>query len=110
MNLKIRTTLFFLAAISVLCGAVLYFFQWVFAPYLFAFGAAGVAVSYLSVPTQDLDFRQKRLHRYNVFAGLLMVFASALMFSSRKEWVLCLAVSAIFLLYGSFASPSEKKS
>lgn len=108
MNLQTRTTVFYMAAICVLCGAALYFFQWFFAPYLFALGAAGVAVCYLTLPVKDMDFRQKRLHRYNIFAGLLMVFASALMFSDRKEWVLCLTVATVFLLYSSFASPSDK--
>lgn len=108
MNPRIRTTFFSLAAICMLCGAVLYFFQWFFAPYLFAFGSAGVAVCFLTLPVQEMDFRQKRLHRYNIFAGLLFVFASALMFSNRKEWVLCLTVGTIFLLYSAFASPSGK--
>jgi hypothetical protein len=98
-----------MAAISVLCGAVFHFYLWFFAPYLFALGAAGVAVSFLTLPAQDMDFRQKRLHRYNIFAGLLLVFASALMFSNRKEWILCLTVATVFLLYSSFAYPSDKE-
>jgi len=109
MNQQTRTTVFYVSAICVLCGAVFNFFQWFFAPYLFAAGAAGVAVCFLTLPVKDMDFRQKRLHRYNIFSGLLMVFASALMFSNRKEWVLCLTVATIFLLYTSFASPSDRE-
>lgn len=109
MNPQTRMTLFYIAAFCVLGGAILYFTQWFFAPYLFAMGAAGIAVSFLTQSVQDMDFRQKRLHRYNIFAGLLMVFASALMFADRKEWVLCLTVGAIFLLYSSFASSGNKE-
>ncbi|MDR2968755.1 MAG: hypothetical protein LBV32_04015 [Tannerellaceae bacterium] len=109
MEQQTRTTVFYVAAISVLCGAILHFIQWFFAPYLFALGAAGVAVCFLTLPVRDMDFRRKRLHRYNIFSGLLMVFASALMFSNRKEWILCLTVATIFLLYTSFASPSDKE-
>lgn len=109
MNQQARTTVFYMAAFCVLAGAILYFTEWFFAPYLFALGAAGVAVCFLTLPTRDMDFRQKRLHRYNIFAGLLMVFSSAFMFADRKEWVLCLTVGAVFLLYSSFVSPKDKE-
>lgn len=109
MNQQTRTAIFYLAATCVLIGAVLHYVHWFFAPYLFALGAAGVAVCFLTLPIKDMDFRQKRLHRYNIFSGLLMVFSSALMFAERKEWILCLTVATIFLLYSSFASPNKEE-
>jgi len=109
MNPQTRMTLFYIAAFCVLGGAILHFIQWFFAPYLFALGAAGIAVSFLTQPVKDMDFRQKRLHRYNIVAGLLLIFSSTLMFADRKEWVICLTISAIFLLYSSFASPENKE-
>lgn len=107
MNQKVRTILFNIAAVLVLAGAALYLTQWVLAPYLFAVGAAGIAVSYLTLPVRDLDFRRRRLHRFNVFAGLLMIVASGLMFSHRTEWVLCLTISAILQVYTAFVTPKE---
>lgn len=107
MNQKARTILFNIAAVLVLVGAGLYLTQWALAPYLFAVGAAGVAVSYLTLPVKDLDFRRRRLHRFNVFAGLLMIVASGLMFSHRPEWVLCLTISAILQVYTAFVTPKE---
>lgn len=107
MNQKVRTILFNIAAVLVLAGAGLYLTQWVLAPYLFAVGAAGIAVSYLTLPVRDLDFRRRRLHRFNVFAGLLMIIASGLMFSHRTEWVLCLTISAILQVYTAFVTPKE---
>lgn len=108
MNSKVRTIVFNIAAIFVLAGAVLYLTQWVIAPYLFAVGAAGIAVSYLTLPVKELDFRRRRLHRFNVFAGLLMIIASGLMFSHQIEWVLCLTISAILQIYTAFVTPKEK--
>lgn len=108
MNQKARTILFNIAAVWVLAGAVLYLTRLAVAPYLFAVGAAGIAVSYLTLPVKGLDFRGRRLHRFNVFAGLLMIVASGLMFSHRTEWILCLTISAILQIYTAFVTPKEK--
>ena len=97
-----------MAGLLILAGAVLFLTKWFLAPYLFAVGAAGVAVSYLTMPTKEMDFRRRRLHRYNIFAGLLCIFASALMFSGRKEWVICLTISALLQLYTAFVAPKKE--
>lgn len=68
----------------------------------------GITVCYLTMPTKDMDFRRRRLHRYNIFAGLLCIFASALMFSGRKEWMICLTISALLQLYTAFVTPKKE--
>ena len=105
---KIRTILFVVSACLVLAGAALYLTQWTVAPYLFAVGAAGIAVNYLTTPVGDLDFRGRRLHRLNVMAGFLMVVASGFQFNGRKEWVICLLIAAILQLYTAFVSPKKE--
>ena len=105
---KIRTILFVVSACLVLAGAALYLTQWTVAPYLFAVGAAGIAVNYLTTPVGDWDFRGRRLHRFNVMAGFLMVVASGFQFNGRKEWVICLLIAAILQLYTAFASPKKE--
>lgn len=105
---KIRTILFVVSACLVLVGAVLYLTHWVAAPYLFAVGSAGIAVNYLTTPVGDLDFRSRRLHRFNVMAGFLMVVASGFQFNGRKEWVICLLIAAILQLYTAFVSPKKE--
>lgn len=105
---RIRTILFVASACLVLAGAALYLTQWTVAPYLFAVGAAGIAVNYLTTPVGDLDFRSRRLHRFNVMAGFLMVVASGLQFNGRKEWVICLLIAAILQLYTAFVSPKKE--
>lgn len=102
MNQKVRTIIFYIAGLLVLAGTVLYLTQWVLAPYLFAVGSAGIAVCYLTMPVKELSLRQRRLHRNNVIAGILMISASGLMFNHRNEWILCLSIAAIFQLYSAF--------
>ena len=83
MNQQIRSIIFGVAGLLVLAGAILFLTHWAVAPYLFAVGAAGIAVCYLTLPVKDLDFRRRRLHRFNVFAGLLMIVSSGFMFMLR---------------------------
>ena len=100
MNQQIRSIIFGVAGLLVLAGAVLFLTHWAVAPYLFAAGAAGIAV-------KELDFRRRRLHRFNVFAGLLMIVSSGFMFNNRTEWILCLSVAAILQVYTAFVTPKE---
>lgn len=108
MNPRIRTYVFSISALLLLVGAVLYLTRWVVAPYLFAVGSAGITVCYLTESVVGLDFRQKRLHRFNVLSGLLMIAASAFMFKGKMEWVVLLAISAIFQTYAAFMSGKGK--
>jgi len=109
MNQQTRSFLFGISGLLLLTGAVLHFVELYFAPYLFAFGAAGIAISYLTLPAKNMDFRQRRLHKYNIVASLLMIFASGLMFSGHKEWVICLTIAAILQIYTAFTSTAKKE-
>ncbi|MCX4381256.1 MAG: hypothetical protein OSJ51_05760 [Parabacteroides distasonis] len=53
MNQQIRSIIFGVAGLLVLAGAVLFLTHWAIAPYLFAVGAAGIAVCYLTLPVKD---------------------------------------------------------
>ena len=109
MNSQIRSFVFTFSGVLVLAGAVLYISQWVYAPYLFAVGAAGITVCYMTAPYKQLDFRMRRLHRFNVLAGIAMIVASMFMFRQRMEWVACLLIAALFQLYTSFVKPKDKE-
>ena len=106
--MKLRAILFSVSACLVLAGAILALTKWSVAPYLFAVGSAGVAVNYLTTPVGDLDFRGRRLYRFYVMAGFLMVVASGFQFNGRKEWVVCLFIAAILQLYTAFVSSKNK--
>lgn len=107
MNQRIRSIIFSAAGLLVLVGAVMHFTLWSMAPYLFALGAAGIALCYLTIPAKEMDFRERRLHRFNVFAGLLMIVSSGFMFEGGTEWVIFLTISAILQLYTAFVSPKK---
>jgi hypothetical protein len=108
MNPSIRTLLFNFSALLVLLGATLFFSRLFFAPYLFAVGSAGIAICQLTTPTKGMDFRRRRLQIFNVIAGLLLVVGSSFMFMNRNEWILCVTVAALLMLYTSFVAPNDK--
>ena len=98
-----------MAGLLILAGAVLFLTKWFLAPYLFAVGAAGMAVCFLTLPTKDMEFRERRLHRFNIIASVLMICASGLMFKDMKEWIICLTIAAVLLLYSAFVSGKQQK-
>lgn len=108
MNQKARTIIFNIAGLLILAGAILFLSKWFLAPYLFAVGAAGMAVCFLTLPSKEMEFRQRRLHRFNMIASILMICASGFMFKDRKEWVICLTIAAVLLLYSSFVSGKKR--
>lgn len=108
MNEKARTVIFTVCGILVLVGAALFLTHLQVAAYLFAVGAAGVAVCFLSLRTDGMTLRRRRLHRFNVIASLLLVGASYFMFKGGTEWILCLTIAAIFFLYSSFVPRKEE--
>ena len=109
MNQQIRNYFFMFSGILVLAGAVTYITNWIYAPYLFAFGSAGIAISFITTPYKNLGFRRRRLHRINVLASVSMVASSTLMFQGRMEWVVFLLIAALLLLYTSFVNPRAEE-
>ena len=107
MNRQIRNYIFMFSAILTLAGAALFITDRVYAPYVFAIGAAGIAVCFMTAPYKDIGFRRRRLHRMNVMAGVSMVASSVMMFKERMEWVVFLLISSILILYTSLVSPRK---
>lgn len=109
MKNPIKVTLFYISAILVLASTLLFITKWFVAPYLFAFGAAGVASYYLSTPYSGSNFRVKRLHRFEIIASILLVITSYFMFKHRTEWIMTLTMAAFLLLYTSIITSYEEK-
>ena len=107
MNQQIRSIIFGVAGLLVLAGAILFLTHWAVAPYLFAVGAAGIAVCYLTLPVKDLDFRRRRLHRFNVFAGLLMIVSSGFMYALKSIHTRYVASSGVTTSFGRFSLKSS---
>lgn len=94
-----------LSGTLLLVGATLYITSWIYAPHVFAIGAAGITVCFMTAPYKELGFRRRRLHRINVLAGLSTVASSVFMFHRKMEWVVFLLIAALLILYTSFVSP-----
>ncbi|MDR0394214.1 MAG: hypothetical protein LBH77_03545 [Tannerella sp.] len=105
MNQQIRNYLFMFSGALMLVGAASYITHWIHAPYLFAVGAAGITVCFMTIPYKNLGFRHRRLHRINVLAGVSMIASSVFMFRERMEWVVFLLIAALLLIYTSFVRP-----
>jgi hypothetical protein len=105
MNSSIRTYIFLLSVVLTLAGATLYLTDRIHAPYLFAAGTAGITVCFMTLSGKNLGIRRRRLLRINVIAGISMIAASVLMFRGRMEWVVCLFIAALLLIYTSFINP-----
>jgi len=103
-----RTHLLIFSGILVLAGVSLYLTRWEYAPYLFAIGAAGMTVYYMTDSYKTADYRTRRLQRINILAGIAMIIASVFMFKSQMAWVAFLLISALFQFYTSFAMKDKE--
>ncbi|MGL4992715.1 MAG: hypothetical protein ACRC6R_01055 [Bacteroidales bacterium] len=102
-----KRILFPISALMVLFSSATYLIKWDATPYIFAVGAAGVAVAHLTNRYSGTNLRKKRLNGILGLAGLILVLASFLMFKGMSEWIICLLISAVLHLYVSFTMPSD---
>ena len=74
MNQQTRNILFMVSSIAVIIGAAMPLFMlkmpWV--PYIYAFGAAGMAVCRLTFRYKGKNFRLKRLYHIETFSSLFL--------------------------------------
>ena len=109
MSRRFLNILFYISAIAVLLASALYITQWEAAPYIFAVGAAGMAIARLSNRYQGNNIRLKRLYRMGTLSSLIIVAASYFMFKHQNEWFLLLFVAAILQLYTAILIPKIKE-
>ena len=97
MNQQTRNILFMVSSIAVIIGAAMPLFMlkmpWV--PYIYAFGAAGMAVC--------------RLYHIETFSSLFLVASSYFMFKEDPDWIMLLTVAAVLQLYTSILIPRVSK-
>ena len=105
MSQQIRNYIFIFSGALILTGAALYITHWVYSPYIYSLGAAGITVCFMTIPYKTLGFRRRRLHRINVIASVSIVASSVLMFREKMEWVVLLLIASLLLMYTSFVNP-----
>ena len=96
-----------ISGIFILLSAILYLFIPVVAPWMMAVAVALFSVVMLTNPYPGKSIRGKRLFNFQLFACVLMIVATYLMFRQRSEWPLVMICGAIFLLYAAIVIPRE---
>lgn len=106
---KIKEIIFQLSAILILLSSIGYASFPQVAPWVMAFSVATFCVGVALNPYPGKSIRGKRLFGFRIFACMLMVVATYLMFRHRNEWALAMIAGAIFLLYSSIVISKELK-
>lgn len=102
---SLKDILLRISGISILLAALLYLFLPAVAPWVLAFAVALFSVVTVTTPYPGKSLRGKRLFNFQVFSCLFMIVATYLMFRHRNEWVLIMAIGAVFQLYASIVIP-----
>jgi phosphatidylserine synthase len=104
---KSKETIYQISGIVILISAVLYLFAPLVAPWIMAVSVLIFSGVTALSPYPGKSVRGKRLFNFQVFACVLMVVATFLMYKERNEWPLLLLISAIFLFYSSIVLQKE---
>lgn len=98
---KIKTIFFQISAILILVAAVVHSFDTTVAKYMMLIGVSGFGATTFTTPYKGKSLRGKRLFNIMVFAVLLMVAATYLMFVDIDAWVILMLIAALFTLYAT---------
>lgn len=107
MKYNIKEILYKASAILILIFTVVYSFQPTIAVWGMVVGVSLFSAITVTNPYPGKSIRGKRLFNFQVFACVLMVVATFLMYKQRNEWPVLLLISAIFLFYSSIVLNKE---
>lgn len=107
MKYNIKSFLYKASAILILVFTVVYSFQPTIAVWGMVVGVSMFSAITLTTPYPGKSIRGKRLFNFQVFACVLLVVATFLMYKQRNEWPVLLLISAIFLFYSSIVLQKE---
>lgn len=107
MKYNIKSLLYKASAILILVFTVVYSFQPTIAVWGMVVGVSMFSAITLTTPYPGKSIRGKRLFNFQVFACVLLVVATYLMYKQRNEWPVLLLISAIFLFYSSIVLQKE---
>ncbi|MDH6353837.1 phosphatidylserine synthase [Dysgonomonas sp. PH5-45] len=102
---KTKNIIYQIAAIIILASAVIYPHYQDIAKFSMLAGVAAFGAITFTTPYPGKSIRGKRLYNMQIFAVILMVVATFLMFKQMGEWLYALLVAAILILYSSFLLP-----
>jgi hypothetical protein len=109
MCAKLKEYLFAICSVLLLLSAISYISEWQFVPYTYAIAGAGVAIHLLTTPYKGTNLRLKRLNIQQAIAAIMLPVSSYFMFKEMNEWVICLFVFALLLVYVVYVREHEEK-
>lgn len=101
MTKKNIESIFQVSALLILFAAVFYLFKPEIARFVMIAGVAGYTITTFLSRYKGTNLRAKRLFNIQVFAVLMMIAASYLMFEYINEWVVLMFTSGILTFYCS---------
>lgn len=113
---SIQNFIYGVGACLILIGLVMFMTPWAsFAPYVYSAGSIAFVSMQMLVRYDGTNFVIRRLRRQQVFGGVMLLFAGAVMFmqlfhvryTTRNEWVICVTIAAVLQVYTAFRIPSE---
>lgn len=107
MKYNIKSVLYKASALFILIFTVVYSFYPAIAVWGMVVGVSMFSAITLTSPYPGKSIRGKRLFNFQVFACVLLVVATYLMYIRRNEWPVLLLISAIFLFYSSIILQKE---
>ena len=107
MKHTLKNLLYKASALSLLICTVLYSFYPTIAVWGMVVGVSLFSAITLANPYPGKSIRGKRLFNFQVFACLLLIAVTLLMYKGRNEWPVLLLISAVFLLYSSVVLEKE---
>ncbi len=107
MKYNIKSVLYKASALFILIFTVVYSFYPAIAVWGMVVGVSMFSAITLTSPYPGKSIRGKRLFNFQVFACVLLVVATYLMYIRRNEWPVLLLISAIFLFYSSIVLQKE---
>lgn len=80
-------------------------------PYLFSAGALTVFVARVLSPYKGKDFRLKRLHRLEMWIGIIFMVAAVFLFypGAQRDWLAFTLAGAALQVYTSLAIPARER-
>lgn len=107
MKNNIKSLLYKTSAIFILVFTVVYSFLPTVAVWGMVVGVSLFSAITLTTPYPGKSVRGKRLFNFQVFACVLLVVATFLMYKQLNQWPVLLLISAIFLFYSSVVLQKE---
>jgi asparagine N-glycosylation enzyme membrane subunit Stt3 len=109
MTAKFKEYLFATCSVLLLFSSISYIAEWAAVPYIYAISGAGIAIYLLTTFYKGENLRLKRLNIQQAIAAIMLPLSSYFMFKEMSEWVICLFISALLLVYVVYVKEYEEK-